>query len=280
MYAEDDDGNLLEAEFAVERDGDRVALVLESASGPSGRRAARNPHYRTALEVLLTRLRNLDAVIEVALVDSAHTQRIGLPEDQRRLTSGPVRLSEEPDMTALRTRLTRSQGPIGQRSGARPDGNTTKRIRLRLTVPGYGPDQASPLERELARTIGRFEYQSADETDPEPGQTFPEGAVKRVMVNKYERDPAARRSCLAKYGHQCSVCELDFEVQYGEIGKDFIHVHHLKELSTVGPGYAVDPVEDLRPVCPNCHAMLHKQRPAFTPEELRQKLRRSPTQSL
>jgi 5-methylcytosine-specific restriction enzyme A len=50
----------------------------------------------------------------------------------------------------------------------------------------------------------------------------------------------------------------------------------MKELSKVGPGYAVDPLEDLRPVCPNCHAMLHKRNPAFTPEELKQKLRRSP----
>jgi 5-methylcytosine-specific restriction enzyme A len=55
-----------------------------------------------------------------------------------------------------------------------------------------------------------------------------------------------------------------------------MHVHHLKELSTVGVGYEVDPLEDLRPVCPNCHAMLHRRRPAFAPEELRLMLRRSP----
>jgi predicted HNH restriction endonuclease len=55
-----------------------------------------------------------------------------------------------------------------------------------------------------------------------------------VTVNKYERDPAAREKCLAKYGHKCSDSELDFEDQYGDIGKDFIYVHHLKELSPLG----------------------------------------------
>ena len=150
-------------------------------------------------------------------------------------------------MTELRMQLTRRQGPIGQRPGARPDGNTTKQIKLRLTVPGYGPSDASILETLLSSAIDRFEYQSADETEPEPGQAFPEGSVTRVTVNKYERDPAARKKCLATYGHKCTVCDLDFEDQYGDIGKDFIHVHHLKELSTVGPGYSVDPLRTSGP---------------------------------
>jgi hypothetical protein len=276
VYAEDDGGERLDAEYTVERDGDQVALVLESASGASSRRPARNTQYRPALELLLKRLKHLDAVLEEALVDSAHTQRLGLPEDERRIAEGPVPLSEQPDMAKFRRLLTKRQAQIGQRSDARRDGNTTKRIRLRLTVPGYRPSDASILETLLASAIDRFEYQSADETEAEPGQTFPEGAVSRVTVNKYERDPAARRTCLATYGHQCTVCDLDFKDQYGDIGEDFIHVHHLKELSTVGVGYEVDPLLDLRPVCPNCHAMLHRRRPAFTPEELRLMLRRSP----
>jgi HNH endonuclease len=279
VYAEDDGGGRLDAEYKIERDGDQVALVLESASGASSRRPARNTQYRPALELLLERLKNLDAVLEDALVDSAYTQRLGLPEDERRIAEGPLPLSEQLDMAKFRKLLTNRQAQIGQRSDARRDGNTTKRIRLRLTVPGYGPSEASVLETLLASAIDRFEYQSADETEPELGQTFPEGSVTRVTVNKYERDPAARKECLKKYGHKCTVCELDFEVQYGDIGKDFIHVHHLKELSKVGAGYAVNPLEDLRPVCPNCHAMLHKRRPAYTPEELKQMLRRSPANS-
>lgn len=277
MYPEDDDGRLLDAEYTVEADNDWVALVLQSASGASSSRSARNTQYRSALELLLTRLKELNAVLEDALVDSTHTNRLGLPEDERRLTDGPLRLSEQPDMTELRKQLTRRQARIGQRPDAHRDGNTTKRIRLRLTVPGFAPSEASLLETALSNAIGRFEYRSPDEMGPQSGQTFPEGAVTQVTVNKYERDPAARKKCLVTYGHRCSVCDLDFADTYGDIGKDFIHVHHLKELSTVGPGYEVDPIEDLRPVCPNCHAMLHKRRPAFTLDELRRILRRSPS---
>jgi 5-methylcytosine-specific restriction protein A len=36
--------------------------------------------------------------------------------------------------------------------------------------------------------------------------------------------------------------------------------------------YEVDPIKHLRPVCPNCHAMLHRQEPPFTIEELKEKL--------
>jgi len=69
------------------------------------------------------------------------------------------------------------------------------------------------------------------------------------------------------------VCGIDFGKTYGRFAKGFIHVHHLRELSTVGEGYEVDPIADLRPVCPNCHAMLHTTRPAMATEKLRGKLR-------
>ena len=37
----------------------------------------------------------------------------------------------------------------------------------------------------------------------------------------------------------------------------FIHVHHLRPLSEIRGEYMVDPVADLCPVCPNCHAVIH-----------------------
>ena len=59
------------------------------------------------------------------------------------------------------------------------------------------------------------------------------------------------------------------EKTYGEIGKNFIHIHHLVKISDIKEEYMIDPIEDLRPVCPNCHAMLHKKEPPFTIEELK-----------
>ena len=95
-----------------------------------------------------------------------------------------------------------------------------------------------------------------------------EGSVKRVTVNSYERSVKARRICLELYGYNCVVCGFNFEEVFGELGKGFIHVHHLKELSSIGEEYVVDPKIDLRPVCPNCHAMLHKGESLLTIEEL------------
>lgn len=56
---------------------------------------------------------------------------------------------------------------------------------------------------------------------------------------------------------------------YGDIAEGFIHMHHLVPLSAVKEDYLLDPVNDLLPVCPNCHAMLHRRKPPFTPEELK-----------
>jgi predicted HNH restriction endonuclease len=104
----------------------------------------------------------------------------------------------------------------------------------------------------------------------EEGQTYVEGAAKQVTLNAYERDARAREACLRHYGTNCSVCGFNFEQQYGEIGEGYIHVHHLTPLSQVRREYRPDPVNDLRPVCPNCHAMLHRRKnPPYSIEELK-----------
>ena len=101
----------------------------------------------------------------------------------------------------------------------------------------------------------------------EPGKLL-EGHKKKIFVNAYERNPVARGRCIEHYGAKCIVCAFDFEKNYGVIGKGFIHVHHLISVAALGAEYEVNPIEDLRPVCPNCHAMLHKKVPSLTIEEL------------
>lgn len=97
-----------------------------------------------------------------------------------------------------------------------------------------------------------------------------EGAVKTITVNSYERNPEARKKCIEHHGDTCAVCGFDFGKVYGIIGIGYIHVHHVKPLSEIKAQYKVNPTEDLSPVCPNCHAMLHKRQPPFLIEELRQ----------
>ena len=104
---------------------------------------------------------------------------------------------------------------------------------------------------------------------PEDDEKLYEGALVTVKANKFERNQKARRECVAKKGYQCSVCGRDFEATYGEIGKNFIHVHHLTPISTIGKEYELNVDTDLVPVCPNCHYMLHRKDPPYTIEELK-----------
>jgi len=95
-----------------------------------------------------------------------------------------------------------------------------------------------------------------------------EGAKKQVYVNSYERNRGARDRCVKRYGARCIICGFDFEKTYGEIGRDVIHVHHLKPLSDIGEKYRVDPINDLCPVCPNCHVIIHKKNPPYSIDEV------------
>ncbi|WP_235735716.1 HNH endonuclease [Nocardioides alcanivorans] len=97
-----------------------------------------------------------------------------------------------------------------------------------------------------------------------------EGAVVRVDVNKYERNPVARMQCIAHYGSRCWACDLSFADTYGDLGAGYIHVHHRVLVSSYeGETYVVDPIRDLVPLCPNCHMMIHRRRPPLEPSELR-----------
>jgi len=102
---------------------------------------------------------------------------------------------------------------------------------------------------------------------------YAEGKTKTVLVNSYERNQVARQICIEHYGTFCQICNFDFEKIYGNIGKDFIHVHHIVDIATIGNEYSVDPIKDLMPVCPNCHSMLHKKKPADLIDELKKMMK-------
>ncbi len=105
--------------------------------------------------------------------------------------------------------------------------------------------------------------------------TYREGAVHSVLVNAYERNPVARARCLAHYGTACFVCGFEFARVYDGVGDGFIHVHHLRGLSKIAGEHEVDPIADMRPVCPNCHAVVHLYRQPFTIEEVKAMVARS-----
>lgn len=115
---------------------------------------------------------------------------------------------------------------------------------------------------------------SPDEVPPSSAPYYSENASVTVRANKYERDRAARRQCIEHHGARCAVCDFDFERSYGALGQGCVRVHHLVPPSQLGPGYRLDPVRDLRPVCANCHYMLHRTDPPRSVEHLRRLLQR------
>ena len=108
----------------------------------------------------------------------------------------------------------------------------------------------------------------------EDGEVYYEGSVTTVKVNKYERNQEARRKCIEIHGCQCKICGFDFEKTYGEAGKGLIHVHHVVPISSIKEEYQIDYEKDLIPVCPNCHAMIHRKKEAYTIKEVEDMLMR------
>jgi len=100
-----------------------------------------------------------------------------------------------------------------------------------------------------------------------------EGTTKVISVNAYERNTEARKKCIAHHGYSCNCCGFSFERTYGELGKAFIHVHHVKPLAEIKESYVVDPINDLVPLCANCHAMVHRVSPPLSIEQLKVELK-------
>jgi len=108
---------------------------------------------------------------------------------------------------------------------------------------------------------------------PDKSTEYYEGKKKTVFINTYERNPKARQECINHYGVICCICGFDFGKTYGCEFNGKIHIHHLKMISEFDREYIIDPVEDLRPVCPNCHMIIHSRELPYTIEEVKSFLR-------
>lgn len=97
-----------------------------------------------------------------------------------------------------------------------------------------------------------------------------EGIAHSIISTHYERNPIYRTLCIANKGYKCAACGFDFNYTYGNLGSEYIHVHHKTPVSQLSGGMKINPITDLVPVCPNCHAMLHRKNPPLTIAELRE----------
>lgn len=101
-----------------------------------------------------------------------------------------------------------------------------------------------------------------DNTQPEEaGKPRNEGQVSQVSVTHYERNPEDRKKVLERDNYECQVCHMRFVDIYGEIGKEYIEVHHLYPVCNMGDNYQFDPLDPekgLVCLCSNCHSMIHR----------------------
>jgi 5-methylcytosine-specific restriction protein A len=121
------------------------------------------------------------------------------------------------------------------------------------------------IEARLEKLLTRYE------------SLLTEGSLRAVSLTVQERNPLARRLCVEHYGATCYVCGFSFGAAYGETAEGYIHVHHLEAMAGKREKRAVDPIKDLRPICPNCHAVAHLQTPPLKIEALKRMLNRART---
>ena len=123
--------------------------------------------------------------------------------------------------------------------------------------------------RLLAMAISLIPLEEVEAPKQTKDIGIPEGQARRAEVNVYERKRLNRTICISIHGTNCVACGFDFLARYGEIGRDFIHVHHVVPVSRLGDGYRLNPADDLVPVCPNCHAMIHRRDPPFEIDDIK-----------
>lgn len=109
------------------------------------------------------------------------------------------------------------------------------------------------------RSLGTIVAQNLDSLDAEES-SFEEGSKKRRFTNYYERNPRLRLAAIRYHGTKCSICEFDFGECYGDYGRGFIEVHHLRPVSRLGKETTVSPKTDMSVLCSNCHRMVHRRK--------------------
>lgn len=120
-------------------------------------------------------------------------------------------------------------------------------------IDTYNVELLVPVHKEVMQ-------EDIDAEDTEIYGPRTEGNAVKYYGKRYERDPMNRKRAIEYHGLSCVACGFNFEEVYGERGKEFIEVHHVKPLSTLDSEMIIDPKKDLVPLCSNCHRMVHRRK--------------------
>lgn len=119
------------------------------------------------------------------------------------------------------------------------------------------------------RVIAEDITEASTSLPEEVAESMWEGGKKSVIVNAYERSPEARAACIEIHGSSCAICGFDFGREFGMQFHGYIHVHHKVPIAKIESRYEINPAEDLVPVCPNCHAVIHYGNKTRSVEEVK-----------
>jgi 5-methylcytosine-specific restriction enzyme A len=89
-----------------------------------------------------------------------------------------------------------------------------------------------------------------------------EGKKVLYYTTRYERSSKNKDAAIKKHGAVCQGCGFDFEKTYGEIGRGYIEVHHVKPLCEGEGAVKINADTDLICVCSNCHRIIHRRKDA------------------
>ena len=134
--------------------------------------------------------------------------------------------------------------------------------------------ELAEAEKERVWTNKEWDFLSlVVELDGVWSDSVREGMPTRIERMVPLRNGTLRKKCLEQKGCVCAVCGFDPQKAFGEGFEQMIEVHHLYPVAN---GEREVTVDDLIPVCANCHRALHAKSKTvpYTSEELN-KLRQS-----
>lgn len=155
---------------------------------------------------------------------------------------------------------------------------------LKTIEPKYMSRQLSKTEQDLRSALRKYiefrisqnvNYAQEIENFEIAELSFTEGGQKVVISRRIERNKKLRNEAIKIHKVNCQVCGFNFEENYGEIGKDFIEVHHIVPLSKDYNPKMTNPKTDLNVLCSNCHRMVHRKKNiTLTIGELKEKMKK------
>jgi predicted HNH restriction endonuclease len=136
-----------------------------------------------------------------------------------------------------------------------------------------GVERARALETQQANSVASKALAAVVEADLQAAEAEVErweGKRTERLVAHYERNPQLRAAAIQLHGTTCKACGFNFLSAYGHHGANYIEVHHLVPVATLGEPSVVNPRTDMTVLCSNCHRMVHRKRDRpLSPIELR-----------